>query len=412
MKLPICICSAVVLNWVACVPHNADFGPGDPVAKTDLQGLHASCVADSGVLKETPENGVFKRYLNEGFTRYVEVSAPGGGFVPIFAQDQVSEAKLRRARNLMRFYLSDVDNSQYGQDKSTVADSMVASGAVLMMPNGAHEEGNEPKLPAQPLYDYETPADGSKWFMNNNFNHRDAAFEEIFHLVHDAGIGTTDPGALPAYQNDLKAAAENALAQGIWGIPVDESVTEWIDVLRKEDSLAQEYIASVIDSYYGLWAPWTEADGGMWGIYIAKTREEVKSLDPIGYALLRAFLPETISAEIRLDPDLNQDFSLILDATQPYTHKSQYFVNVMLQGDSDIGLMGNAWDNELRGNFGDNTLNGSDGEDTAIYCDNLADFSTLWDGETLLLTGPQGTDRLEQMEWVHFGDGRIALRDL
>lgn len=95
-------------------------------------------------------------------------------------------------------------------------------------------EGKEPRLNAQPLYDHETPADGSKWFMNNNSNHRDAAFEEIFHLVHDTGIGTNQPGALPAFQTELEAAAEAAL------------------------------------------------ENGLWGIYIAKTREEVQSLDPKG----------------------------------------------------------------------------------------------------------------------------------
>lgn len=45
--------------------------------------------------------------------------------------------------------------------------------------------------------------------------------------------------------------------------------------MSREGSLEQEYIVSVIDSYYGLWEPWTEGTGGMWGSYVAKTRYEI-----------------------------------------------------------------------------------------------------------------------------------------
>lgn len=103
---------------------------------------------------------------------------------------------------------------------------------------------------------------------------------------------------------------------------------------------------------------------------------------------------------------------MVLDATQPYTHKSQYFVNVTLQGTADLNLWGNAWDNSLRGNAGNNTLDGGEGEDTAVYWDNLAEFSVAWEGDTLMLSGPQGTDRLGLIEWVHFGDRRVAIQDL
>ena len=44
-------------------------------------------------------------------------------------------------------------------------------------------------------------------------------------------------------------------------------VEDWLEELEREDLLAQEYIASVIDSYYGLWAAWDEDEGGMWGIW-------------------------------------------------------------------------------------------------------------------------------------------------
>ena len=185
-----------------------------------------------------------------------------------------------------------------------------------------------------------------------------------------------------------------------------------IEELRAEDSLAQEYIAAVIDSYYGLWGPWDEGQGGMWGIYIAKTREEVEEFDPQGLALLEAFLPSHINTEIRLDPALDQDFSLAFDATNPYTHKSQYFLNVTLQGEANIALTGNSKDNVLRGNSGDNNLDGGEGQDTAVYCDALEDHTISREGTTLVISGPSGTDRLSDIEWVHFADGLVTAADL
>jgi len=404
--------STLPVVLLACVGSKPDFGTGDGDPETDPDGLHTSCVADSGLIYETPNEGTFKNYRNKGFDRYTSVTTPSGGQIPIFAQDEVSEAKMLRARNLLRFFLTDVPGSEFGADKTMVTESMLERGAVLMMPNGAHEPGNEPNLPAQPLYDDETPADGSKWFMNNNFNHRDAAFEEIFHLVHDAGIGSYEPGALPDFQDRMRREAQRAIEEGRWGIPVDPGVTEWIEELRAEDSLAQEYIAAVIDSYYGLWGPWDEGQGGMWGIYIAKTREEVEEFDPQGLALLEAFLPSHINTEIRLDPALDQDFSLAFDATNPYTHKSQYFLNVTLQGEANIALTGNSKDNVLRGNSGDNNLDGGEGQDTAVYCDALEDHTISREGTTLVISGPSGTDRLSDIEWVHFADGLVTAADL
>ena len=391
----------------------AEGGVTTSTAPTQGTGaLHSSCLDDVGVILETPDTQGYRRYANQGFTRYTEVVAPNGGTIPIFAQDGIRDSQLMRARNLLRFFLRDVPGSKWGGDKSDVANAMADNNAVLMMPNGEHEEGNEPNLPAQPLYEDETPADGSGWFMNNNYDHRDAAFEEIFHLVHDMGIGTWKPGVRPEYQADLDAEARAAMKDGRWGIPIDPFVSEWLDELEREDSLAQEYIASVIDSYYGLWGPWDEDEGGMWGIYIAKTREEIAERDPAGLALLEQFLPPTITTEIRLDDRLRRDFSMTFDASEPYTYKSQYFVHVTLTGDADVSLHGNARDNTLRGNFGDNTLDGAEGEDTVVYCGPRSDYAVTRDDGVLLVSGPDGADRLVDVEWVHFAGGRVAANTL
>jgi len=350
-------------------------------------------------------------YKRKGFGRYAQVVAPSGGVIPVFAQEQVSDAKLLRARSLLKFFLTNVPGSTWGADKSAVANAMAENEAVLMMPNGAHEEGNEPNLPAQPLYDAEMPLEGSDWFMNNDFEHRDAGFEEIFHLVHDAGVGTYMQGALPEYQADLDAEARAAIADGRWGREVEPGVQEWIAELDREDSLAQEYIASVIDSYYGLWGSWDEADGGMWGVYIAKTREEMTTLDPAGLALLEQFLPAYIPTEVRLDSSLDQDFTLTFSESTPYTHKSRYFLHVTLTGSAGVALTGNDLDNHLRGNAGDNVLDGGEGEDTVIYCQPKAAYEVERSGDEIRVEG-DGGDVLHRIEWVHFSDGRVAVEDL
>jgi hypothetical protein len=411
--------STAWLLWVILITGcqvSQDFGSADP---TDLSGQapvtdapHPDCTDDANSIDETPISGSYAAYASLGFNRFASVVSDNGGVIPIFAQDEVSYTQLLRARNILRFFLTNVADSKWGNDKSDVGNMMASNGAALMMPNGAHEEGNEPNLPAQPLYADETPADGSTWFMENDFEHRDAAFEEIFHLVHDMGIGTFAPGARPEYQQDLDAEARLAIADGRWGIPVEPEVQDWLDELEAEGSLAQEYIASVIDSYYGLWGPWNEGEGGMWGVYIAKTRDEVSALDPEGKTLLEQFLPPYIGTEIILDPTLEQDFSLSFDPEKPYTHKSQYFLHVSLSGTASINLIGNESDNTLRGNEGDNILDGLGGEDTAVFCNSITEYTVSADGEVTVVDGPSGLDQLRNMEWAHFSEGRYAISDL
>ena len=112
------------------------FGSGDP---TDLSGeidpttTHPSCLEDDGLVKDTPSTGAFGRYKRKGFDRYAQIVAQSGGVIPLFAQEQVSDAKLLRARSLLKFFLTDVPGSTWGADKSAVANSMAENEAVLMI---------------------------------------------------------------------------------------------------------------------------------------------------------------------------------------------------------------------------------------------------------------------------------------
>ena len=342
-------------------------------------------------------------YREEGFVKYTEVIAPNGKSIPIIAQNGVRDIALARCRNLLKFYLTNVPGSKYGSDKSKVANAMANNHAILMMPEGAHREGHEPEIDAQPQFESETPVDGSHWYIHNDWDHRDAAFEEIFHLLHDNGIGTYKRGALPQYQKELKAEAIQSLKDGRWGIAIDPHVKNWIEELRRENSLAQEYIASVIDSYYGLWAAFDENPGGMWGIYIAKTRDEIKEKDPNGFALLEAFLPPMMFGyESLIDPNFRGTFSLQYNEEFPYTHKSQYYVDATLTGSINSNLLGNDADNTLRGNSGNNILDGGEGNDTVIFQGKKDEYEITDNIVKDTIQGRDGTDTLISIESIQF----------
>ena len=342
-------------------------------------------------------------YREEGFTKYTEVIAPNGEPIPIIAQKGVRDIAVARCRNMLKFFLTNVPNSKYGTDKSGVANAMANNHAMLMMPEGEHREGHEPEIDAQPQFESETPVDGSRWYIQNNWEHRDAAFEEIFHLLHDNGIGTYKRGALPQYQQELKTEALKSLDDGRWGIAVDPHVKDWIEELRDENSLAQEYIASVIDSYYGLWAAFDEAPGGMWGIYIAKTRDEIKEKDPKGCELLEAFLPPMmVGYESLIDPNFRGTFSLQFNEELPYTHKSQYYVDATLTGSKNSNLLGNDANNTLRGNSGDNTIDGGEGNDTVIFKGKKIEYVIQDNTIKDTVKGRDGTDTLISIETIRF----------
>jgi hypothetical protein len=342
-------------------------------------------------------------YRDDGFTKYTEVFAPNGKSISIIAQRGVRDIAVARARNILNFYLTNVPGSKYGTDKSGVANAMANNKAMLMMPEGEHREGHEPDIEAQPLFESETPVDGSHWYIQNDWEHRDAAFEEIFHLVHDAGIGTYMRGALPQYQKELKTEAIKSLKDKRWGIQIEPDVTEWIQELAEEDSLAQEYIASVIDSYYGLWAAFDEVPGGMWGVYIAKTRSEIKTKDSTGYELLEAFLPPTmVGYESLIDPNFKGTFSLQFNEELPYTHKSQYYVDATLTGNRGSNLLGNDADNTLRGNGGDNTIDGGEGIDTVIFQGKREEYTIKENIVKDTIEGRDGTNTLISIEVLKF----------
>ena len=125
-------------------------------------------------------------------------------------------------------------------------------------------------------------------------------------------------------------------------------------------SVYQEYIISVIDSYYGQWG---YLNGASNGFYDPTTRALTLANDAAGVAAVRAFLPDMLTYEEKLDPSFSGTFQLTFDSTKSYTHKSQYFTQVTLTGTNSSNLIGNDSNNILTGNTANNQLTGGKGND-------------------------------------------------
>ena len=363
-----------------------------------------SIVKDKSMMK-----GLFSIY----YDKYIAYTAPNKKNIFIVASKDVTDTQVLYAYSVLSNYL----NSDNGYDMDALANKIADSGNYIVMPGGADGSSSTPffALKGQPLYYAEVAAPGSQWFMENDYTHRDATFEEILHFTHDYGIGTTsNPGVFPTFSEEIKVATFNALPsdkalwgiEGLWGSQVgEEPQTNWLLELEKEGSLEQEYLASVIDSYYGLWEAYDEVEGGMWGMYVAKGREDIYSLDTIGSELLPYF-NEYITSMITLDSSFFGDFHLSLNESLLYTYKSQYYVNVRLTGSNNINLYGNAQDNIFIGNNGDNIIDGVAGSNIVQYDEASQNFLiTVQQNSTIVTNSTTGTtDTLYNINIIRFTD--------
>ncbi len=358
--------------------------------------------------------GMFGLY----YDKYLAYTAPNKKNIFIVAAKEISDYQLLYAYSVLSNFL----NSDNGYDMTKLTNSIANSNSYIVMAGGSDGNSSTPRFAiyGQPLYYSEVAVPGSNWFMENDYNHRDATFEEILHFTHDNGIGTTsNPGVFPSFSEEISNATFNALPQdkalwgieGLWGYKNgDNSPKKWLLELEKEGSLEQEYLASVIDSYYGLWGAFTELDGGMWGMYVAKTREDIYINDPVGSTLLPYF-NDYISSMITLDSSLDGDFHLTFNQSLPYTHKTQYYQYVRLSGDNNTNIYGNAQDNIFIGNAGSNVIDGITGFNIVQY-DYISDgFEIDIQQDVVIITNKETNviDTLYNMSIIRFQDIDISI---
>ena len=343
------------------------------------------------------------------FDRYTKVDTPNGGAIHIVAQDGITENQIVRSRNILQHFLTDFPGSQYGSDKSAVANKMAENDATLMLLNGVDDGTNAgAELDGQPLYYGEMQVEGHSWYINQNYEHRDASYEEILHLVHDYGIGVDQYqafiGAQPEYQAEIRAAQITALSEQLWAWGAE--MADWLAEITAENSLTQEYLASVVDSFYGLWGA-QESDYGMWGFYIAKTRDDLPGKDPQGAALMEMFFHPYLTYNARIDESFTGDFSLKFQDSLPYTHHARYLKDITLTGSNNSNVIVNELDNSISGNTGTNTVIFS-GPSSEYQISNEAERITVSDQQD----NRDGRNTLERIEKLQFSDITIESASL
>jgi len=348
--------------------------------------------------------------LNGLFAKYTKHMAPNGKPIHIFAQSGVSDLQVVRAREILKYHLTDAPGTEYGSDKTSLANRMADVRATLMYTDTEIKSfamrpilrGSELRL--QDLYATESPVEGCYEYIHNEGRPgerftRDASYEEIMHLVHAKGL----EDVLPEYHQEIVEAEKAAIEAGIYkyGRPAPH-----------------EYIITGFDIYFGLWDHNPQGDGASFGEeYPYHTKEEMKAGDPALYDLVEKFWPKYLTYKAYIDPSFEETFSTVRDENTPYTFKSQYLVNIILTGEKNTNILGNDQDNLLVGNDGSNVItggkgndiiNGRAGEDTAQFSGNSSEYKiTKSDGKTVVadtVSDRDGKDELKNIEILKFKD--------
>jgi len=352
--------------------------------------------------------------LNGLFSKYTKHLAPNGKPIHIFAQSGVSDLQLVRAREILKYHLTDAPGTQYGHDKTALANRMADVRATLIYTDTEIKSfatrpilrGSELRL--QDLYATESPVEGSYEYIHNKARAgksftRDASYEEIMHLVHDKGL----EDVLPEFHQEIIEAEKAAVGAGIYlyGRPAPH-----------------EYIITGFDIYFGLWDHNPQGDGKSFGNeYPFYTKAEMKAGDPALYGLVEKFWPRYLTYHAYIDPSFEGTFSTVLDKDTEYTYKSQYLVNIILTGKNNSNILGNDQDNRLMGNDGNNLIiggkgndliAGGEGEDTTEFSGSSSEYEIKQVDNKIIVTdtisGRDGKDELTDIEVLKFKDKKLA----
>lgn len=393
---------------------------GDPVT---LPNIDTSASASGVVALPDDVPQVFRDY----FVKYTKFAAPNGKPIHILAQDGWTDDQIKHGRNVLQHLLTDFPGSRYGNDKSAIANAMADRKATMVFFN-TEEDLNEAMragladatdLSMQDLRANESPAVGDEDYMGHVT--RDAAYEEVWHLVHDYGIKPT----LPDMIAEMRTANDAAASNGWRAWPEDEPQEH-----------PNEYVGVLIDNYYDLWAvtptlyegrdiePGDVPEGhSHFGRFFAGSRAQVQEQAPLGYALIEKFFHPYLTYTPELPEGFGGTFSMALDPAQAYTYKSRHLRQATLSGTRDASITGNRHDNVLTGNSGNNGLEGGggndelvggEGEDTAVFTGSASEYNIVYNQDSVAVRDLQenrdGTDLLRDVELLRFSDSLVRLR--
>ncbi len=349
------------------------------------------------------------------FSKYTKHVAPNGKPIHILGQSRVSDLQMARAREILRYHLTNAPSTRYGREKTAIANRMGDVRATLIYTDtqarafAMYDIIGESELALQDLYATESPVEGDYVYLHNEaepggFFTRDASYEEIMHLVHAKGI----EGALPGYHAAIEKAEQRAVDAGIY---------------KYGSPAPHEYIISGFDIYFGLWDHDPQGDGTSYGDeYPYHTRAEMMAGDRPLFDLVKEFWPEYLTYNAYIDPSFEGTFMMVHDDAVEYTHKSRFLVEITLTGNKDTNVLGNDQSNILTGNEGDNAFIGGAGDDViaggagtdrATFAGVASEYRVESMGSTTTVTDTvdrrDGADELTGVEILVFRDGEVRV---
>lgn len=388
-------------------------GPGDggPTLATDT--LDNLVLDDDGIVDLTSDVlGEFRAV----FGRYAAVELPEGR-LHLLIQDGVADAKVRRAREILRQHLTDLPG---GTSKADVAQAMVDRSAVLgIFTDAAAVDLQDPDVEAVlsgmstslvPLPATHIVLEGSPEYMQAS-PAIDLTFGATAVLVQQAGLSVARPGFADQI-GDLAAAAVSA---GQFNAPAD----------LPDALLPSAYLAMAMDVHSDVYAHDPNGDGtaSLAGAsYGFHTREDLLAGDPALATWIGAFFSGHHTFEVELPADFTGNFDGLRRTANPYTARSQHLRNVRLTGSNtaeffaapfDVTLIGNDGNNNLKGRAGNDTLIGGLGFDTAVFSFPMENYEVRYEGDAIIVEdvfgGHEDTDTLYGMERIQFSDQGFNL---
>ena len=353
-------------------------------------------------------------------SRYTHIVAPNGQVIPLLIQDNYTENQIIHARDVLKSYLENISDTNWGNDKTTLVNNIALSKAILFLLNSEDEYENpnllslfDTGIKGQVLLETDIFLESSEEYIYSS--HRDLTYKKIMMFVHEYGIQT----AIPSMQVALETAMGSAI-QNNYYTPFTE---------LEDEEYIKQYLALGVECYFGIWAHNPNGNGYAGeNEYAFINRSGMADGDPELFYIINQFLGDTWHYTARIQ-NFENNFSMIYDPNFDYTHRSQYLKNAIAVGEESINIIGNNYINHLTGNNSDNQfigyesddiLIGGQGIDRALYFGSITEYIIIppdmtEDSSSMivdLINNRDGTDYLFDIEEVEFGGVIYSLTDI
>lgn len=389
---------------------NKDTGPliGCAALNTIDLGADGTAIADLDAANLSP-------IVTDVFARYAAVTTPSAKRIHFLAQSGVSDAKIRRAREILRMHLEDLTGTSAGASKADVADAVSGRcGTVAIFRDAGHYDLQDAAVRAfdadfgnayVPLFGDAIVVEGSLEYLAAS-----PAIDETFGatsaLVYRHGLDEFRP----AWSTQLRLASAAAQADRTFA-------PDGPGPYRDLDEL---YLATVLSVHAGIWGHNPSGDGSARdGVYAFGSRPALEAGDLSTLQLIEDFFTPHHTFLAQVDPSFASTFDLLFRPSVGYTSRAQYLTNVRLTGANPSELfgapvasrlVGNSANNNIRGRQGDDAIDGGPGLDSAIFGAPRNEFDIVNNGDGTFSVRHNafpslGTDTLRNVEIAVFTGG-------